>query len=168
MNSLQICRRVFSTLLSAAAITVFSGGLAVAQQQASAVPTNAHAKSYGAGWDCDRGYQVSKGACVAMKIPAHAFLTPSGDRWRCGRGYRQTAKACIAVKVPKNTYLVEAAFWWTVPMAMDGNASGDTARSVIGARRSRFPQTPMLVILVACRGGSAVGDIARSEMPAWS
>jgi len=46
-------------------------GLVLAQSQkvAAAVPANAHAKSFGSGWECKQGFRESDGACNAVLCP---------------------------------------------------------------------------------------------------
>ncbi|NKB60262.1 MAG: hypothetical protein GKS00_28480 [Alphaproteobacteria bacterium] len=81
--------------------------VAYAQASSVRVPENAHAKGYGSGWECDRGYRESAGTCLAIKIPENAFSTNSsyGTGWECSWGYRQADDRCAAIMIPKNAYL---------------------------------------------------------------
>ncbi len=89
-------------------------GLVFAQGGTGDMPENAHAKSYGSGWRCDKGYRAVDEACVAIKVPANAYLanTSYGRGWECGRGYREVDEACTAVKVPANAYLGSSGDSW--------------------------------------------------------
>ena len=52
-------------------LSVFSPADAISgEMPENAYPTN---KSYGPGWECERGFRQSNGACVALDVPAHAF-----------------------------------------------------------------------------------------------
>jgi hypothetical protein len=86
-------------------------GVALAQDGGAEIPENAHAKSYGRGWECDHGYRASDEACVAVKGPENGYLTASayGPGWQCDRGYRAVDEACVAIKVPENGYLADSA-----------------------------------------------------------
>jgi hypothetical protein len=68
-----------------------ASGVAPAQGGSAVIPENAHAKSYGSGWECDRGYQLSNGGCEIVQLPANAFSTSAassyGRGWECGHGY---------------------------------------------------------------------------------
>ncbi|MEJ2336304.1 MAG: hypothetical protein P8Y26_11840 [Gemmatimonadales bacterium] len=63
--------------------------LVAAQADATEAPPNSHAKSYGDGWECDRGFRRVNQSCVAVEVPPNAYLDPSGGRWECSRGYRK-------------------------------------------------------------------------------
>ena len=66
--------------------------LALAQDGEAALPANATAKSYGSGWDCDKGYRKNDEACDAVMVPANAYPTKSsyGAGWACQHGYKQS------------------------------------------------------------------------------
>ena len=89
-------------------------GLGFAQNASVEVPANAQAKSYGIGWECDKGYQKVNDGCVAIKIPANAYLThrSHGRGWECNRGYREFGDTCRLVKVPANAYLDSRGDGW--------------------------------------------------------
>jgi hypothetical protein len=89
-------------------------GVAFTQDGAAEIPENAHAKSYGSGWECDQGYRDFNGACEAVQVPANAYSTSLsasyGRGWECDHGYRAADEACVAVKVPENGYLAASAY----------------------------------------------------------
>jgi hypothetical protein len=89
------------------ALLTLAPGMAFAQGLSGDVPANARAKSYGTGWECQRGFRETDGACVAVVVPANGYGTDAtyGRGWECRRGYREVDEACIAVKVPANAYL---------------------------------------------------------------
>ena len=53
--------------------------LGIAQADSVEIPANAHAKNYGDGWVCERGYRKVDKACDPIKVPAKAYLNSSGD-----------------------------------------------------------------------------------------
>ena len=63
--------------------------VATAQADKEEAPANSHAKRYGGGWECDRGYRNVHQSCEAVQVPANAHLDYFGDRWQCNRGYRE-------------------------------------------------------------------------------
>lgn len=71
------------------------------------VPANATAGRYGAGWQCDHGFRLRGGVCVALEIPENAYMTKStsGNGWECRRGYLEEGAACVALELPENAYL---------------------------------------------------------------
>ena len=106
-RAISIHSLIFLALLAATPSVVF------AQSSSVGIPENASAKSYGSGWQCDRGYREADGVCGAIEVPAHAYAfdTSYGRGWECGRGYQEHNETCTAVAVPQNAYL---------------NASGDS------------------------------------------
>ena len=82
-------------------------GLVFAQGSSAEVPDNAHAKSYGNGWECNKGYRDVNAGCAAVKVPANAYPTNHsyGRGWECNRGYLEADETCRFVKVPSNAYL---------------------------------------------------------------
>jgi hypothetical protein len=80
-HAMSIHPLIFLALLVAVPGHVFAQGGSVE------MPENARAKSYGGGWECDRGYREDNGACAAIKVPANAYLNSSGDRWTCDRAH---------------------------------------------------------------------------------
>ena len=75
---------VFTYALVFLAVLVVPAQLALAQGTKGTLPENATAKTYGSGWECDRGYRQSSGSCIAVTLPANAYLTDSsyGSGWR--------------------------------------------------------------------------------------
>ena len=88
------------------ALLASAQGVVSAENDSPELPENARAKSYGSGWECERGYREANGACAAIGVPANAYLTNTsyGSGWECGRGYREDNGACAAVRVPANAY----------------------------------------------------------------
>ena len=90
-------------------LAVFSGPLELASAQDSkgAIPANSTAKSYGSGWECDKGFRMNGGSCIAVTSPKNAYLTNSsyGDGWACRHGYRKKGDTCSPVALPANAYL---------------------------------------------------------------
>ena len=84
-SAISIHSLILLTLLAAV------HGLVFAQSDSVELPGNARAKSYGSGWECERGYREDNGTCAAIGVPANAYLTNSsyGSGWECGRGYRE-------------------------------------------------------------------------------
>jgi hypothetical protein len=55
------------------ALLATAPGVVFAQVASIGMPENSHARSYGSGWECDRGYRAVDEACVAVKVPANAY-----------------------------------------------------------------------------------------------
>ena len=93
-------------------LMVFAGsiGLARAQDVEGTIPANASANTYRTGWQCDRGFRKTDGACVVVTLPESAYLTGSsyGPGWKCKHGYKQNADTCDPVLLPANAYLSAA------------------------------------------------------------
>src|SRR5919106_1674712 len=89
-----------------------ASGVALAQGGSAEIPENAHANSYGSGWQCDYGYRAVDEACVAVQVPENGYLADFayGPGWQCDRGYRAVDEACVAVQVPENGYLADFAY----------------------------------------------------------
>ena len=66
-------------------------GHVFAQGGSVEVPENAHAKRYGNGWECNKGYREVNEGCAAVKVPANAYPTNQsyGRGWECNREYRE-------------------------------------------------------------------------------
>ena len=96
MNKIRRTRAnsIHSLILLVALATV--PDIVFAQGASAGMPKNASAKSYGSGWECNRGYRRADRACAAIIVPSNAYLSPSGDRWECDRGYSKIDEA-IAV-----------------------------------------------------------------------
>jgi hypothetical protein len=101
-------------LFARSALLTIIPSLAFAQGTPGEMPKNAHANSYGSGWECDRGYREISGACTAVKVPANAYATNRsyGRGWECDHGYREVNERCVAVKVPQNGYLDASGDRW--------------------------------------------------------
>ncbi len=95
-RAISIYSLILWALLAAAPGVVFAQAVSVG------MPENAHARSYGTGWECDPGYREAKGACAAVKVPANAYSTSwsYGRGWVCDHGYREVDGTCGAVNVP--------------------------------------------------------------------
>jgi hypothetical protein len=104
----SICLLILSALLVAVPGVVF------AQSVSGVMPANAHARSYGGGWDCDRGYREVEGTCAAVMVPANAYPTNMtyGRGWECVHGYRDVRGVCTAVDLPPNAYLDPSGERW--------------------------------------------------------
>jgi hypothetical protein len=87
---------------------------ASAQQTSAIVPENAHASRSPTGWECDIGYRVSDGACVAIEIPANAFARNAsyGVGWQCEYGFEAVENACVAIEIPENAYFEDSLGRW--------------------------------------------------------
>jgi hypothetical protein len=85
-------KRSLLTLVPLALVLAIAPSVVFAQASRVEMPANAHAKSYGDGWECDRGFRNVAQACVAVKLPANAHTDTSGDGWECRRGYRRVDK----------------------------------------------------------------------------
>ena len=75
---------------------------------APAARQNAHAEhwTFGAGWECYKGYQTGDGgACAKIIVPKGGYPSPSGDGWRCLRGYIRVDDICLEVVVPENKFV---------------------------------------------------------------
>jgi hypothetical protein len=90
-------------------LMVFAGSIELAKAQGgeNTIPANAIAKTYGDGWECDRGYRETDGACAVVTLPENAYLTDSsyGSGWKCDYGYKQNSDVCDLVALPANAYL---------------------------------------------------------------
>lgn len=100
--------------LLATLVTAISSGVVSGQSDSSLIPENAHAETYGSGWECDRGYAETDGACTPIQVPANAYLTNSsyGRGWDCKRGFRENRSTCIPFEVPANAYLNASGNGW--------------------------------------------------------
>jgi hypothetical protein len=96
------------------ALLATAPGVVFAQVASIGMPENSHARSYGGGWECDRGYQAVDEACVAVKVPANAYPTNMsyGRGWECDHGFREVSGICTAVEVPSNAYLDPSGDRW--------------------------------------------------------
>ncbi|HTE42571.1 MAG TPA: hypothetical protein VK629_17255, partial [Steroidobacteraceae bacterium] len=68
--------RFFSALAATLCLLVGASGRSLAQDTtAVTVPDNSRARSYGGGWECNRGYRRADESCKAVQIPANAYAT---------------------------------------------------------------------------------------------
>ncbi len=87
----------------------------LSQSGAASVPENAHAKSYGEGWDCDLSFRLEGDQCVAIAIPQNAYPTnrPYGVGWECHHGFQEmNGDTCAEVPVPPGGYLDASGEQW--------------------------------------------------------
>ncbi len=91
--------------VSVLVILAWIGVSASASPPSVGAPPNAHAKSYGGGWECDPGYRKVEDGCVAFTLPANARLDSRGSGWECNRGYRNVDGSCAFIDVPANAFL---------------------------------------------------------------
>ena len=106
---MTIFERPVSRFCNAIFILLVTGSIsAPASAQTSSIPDNAHAKSYGSGWECNLGFRAKDDTCSAVIVPDNAHPTdqPFGKGWECLHGYKEVDETnCIEVKLPKNAYL---------------------------------------------------------------
>lgn len=94
-------------LLTIACLLTFSS-LSYAQSTIASIPENAHAKSYGDGWECDPSFRAEGDKCTAVLVPENAYLTNRnyGAGWQCHHGFKEVGGAsCLEVMVPAGGYL---------------------------------------------------------------
>ena len=67
------------------ALLALGPGAAFAAGASAGMPRNAHAKSYGPGWECNMGYREVDKACAAVKVPANGYVVDAtfGRGWQC-------------------------------------------------------------------------------------
>lgn len=84
--------------------------------QDAPMPANATARSYGEGWECDRGYRRDADACLAVIVPENAYATNRtyGKGWECLHGFQEVDDAaCFEVVVPEGGYLDPSGQKWS-------------------------------------------------------
>ena len=90
-------------------LMVFAGsiGLAKAQGVEVTIPANAIAKTYGRGWECEKGFRRIDDNCAVVILPDNAYLTDAtyGSGWKCSYGYKKNSDMCDQVALPANAYL---------------------------------------------------------------
>ena len=100
-------------------LIVLLAGLAMpslAQDGTGPAPENAQDRCHGSGWDCDLGYRIADGTCVALDMPSNACPTGRsyGMGWACRHGCREMRGAtCEAVAIPANAFLDASGLSWT-------------------------------------------------------
>ena len=85
------------------------------QSGTGSIPGNAHAKSYGGGWECDLSYRLAGDQCVAVIVPQNAFPTNQtyGAGWECHHGFQEVnGGTCVEVAVPSGGYLDASGQQW--------------------------------------------------------
>jgi hypothetical protein len=110
-NRLHVSAKHLSSIVCLA--TVFFGVVPItahAQSPNSTIPDNARARSYGSGWECNRGFRETAERCVTVDVPANAYLSPEGTSWTCDRGFRAEGAKCVSVQVPAHGYAVDARY----------------------------------------------------------
>ena len=114
MSRMRRPRNIFIHSLFFLTLLAVAPCLVLAEDGSVEIPKNARAKSFGSGWECNRGYREVNGACAAVKVPANAFPTNAsyGHGWQCSRGYRQADESCAAIKIPPNAYLDASGDRW--------------------------------------------------------
>jgi len=155
-------------------LIVLPAGLAMpslAQDGTGPAPENAQDRRHGGGCDCDPGYRIADGTCVALDMPANAYPTgrSSGTGRACLHGYREVRGAtCEPVAIPANAFLHASDLIWncergyrkqadacavidvpetrispTAGSERDGNAAAATLPRPVPAFPSSFPKTRM-------------------------
>lgn len=102
------------------------------QAQVAPMPANAQPKSYGEGWECQRGYRQDGAECSAIIIPQNAYATNRtyGSGWECSHGFRQADTAtCVAVQVPDGGYLDPSGESWSCLRGYQ--KTGDYCREIV-------------------------------------
>lgn len=87
----------------------------VAQDGTRPIPANAQPKSYGEGWECDRGYRRDGDKCLSVIVPENAYATNRtyGAGWECLHGFQEVDDAaCLEVVVPEGGYLDPSGQRW--------------------------------------------------------
>ena len=77
MSARKSCGGAVACILITLMVVTGPVGLASAQDVEGTSPANASKKTYGRGWDCDRGFRAVDGKCAAVKVPDDAHLTGS-------------------------------------------------------------------------------------------
>lgn len=140
-----------------------SSGAAFSQTAERPMPTKAHAKPYGTGWQCDFGHLERNGSCVPIQTPANAHLTELsfGRGWECDRGYRVSGDLCTKVEVPANAYLTDS------PNGTRGWACNRGYRPIDEmCSPIMVPENGYMADTAYGLGWSAIADSARRAKPA--
>ena len=94
---------------------LFSPTTSYSQPDDEKIPSNAHARSYGSGWECDPSFRRDRNGCTAVIVPENAYPTGRsyGSGWDCLHGYQDNGgKTCIEVTVPDGAYLDPSGERW--------------------------------------------------------
>lgn len=105
---------LFAFALAAMSASALFVGTALGQGAAGPLPDNAHAETYGNGWECNHGFSETDGTCAPIQLPANAYLTSLsyGRGWDCKRGFREIRRTCDAFEIPANAFLNAAGNGW--------------------------------------------------------
>ncbi|WP_444455265.1 hypothetical protein ACTTAI_08295 [Rhodobacter capsulatus] len=104
--------------LAAAVLAIGTASMAApvcAQDGTGTPPEHAQKSSYGSGWDCEIGYRLQEGACLAIPLPDHAYATGRsyGTGWACLRGFEEVARArCEPIAIPEHAFLQSSGYGW--------------------------------------------------------
>ena len=188
MSRMRRHRTLLSHPLILLALQSTASAVALAQGDSAEIPENAHANSYGSGWQCDYGYRAVDEvgwryfggfcvrlagsaiadigvdeACVAVKVPENSYLAnfAFGPGWQCDRGYRAVDEACVAIRVPENGYSTNSAYGSGWQCDRGYRAVDELAWP------SRCRRTAIWRTLRTDLAGSAIADIERSMRLAW-
>ncbi len=132
MTGIRVAPRVWMPLLAILLTLVMLPAMSLAQSGSDGIPANAHAKSYGSGWDCDRSFRARGNECVAVDVPANAYPTHRsyGVGWACAHGFIEIDQSsCVRVAVPDGGYLTASGEGWK---CLRGHAKVDeTCRKIV-------------------------------------
>ncbi len=78
------------------------------------MPANAQPKSYGEGWEFDRGYRRDGDACLAIIVPENAYFDDAsyGPGWKCNRGFAESDVGCTEIDLLANAHLDRSGNRW--------------------------------------------------------
>ncbi|WP_299961063.1 hypothetical protein [uncultured Roseobacter sp.] len=102
-------------LLALAFVTLIAiGSPSFAQSQSAPMPVNAQPKSYGDGWECDRGYTRDGDACLAIIVSENAYFDDAsyGPGWSCNRGFAESDDGRQEIDLPDNAHLDRSGNRW--------------------------------------------------------
>lgn len=107
---------VLALLVLAIMSLLILGTPSLAQTEIAPIPENAHAKSFGDGWECDPSFRVVDDRCAAIVVPDNAYPTNRtyGTGWNCLHGFNESgdAASCIEIVVPAGGYLDQSGRKW--------------------------------------------------------
>ena len=82
------------------ALLAGSSSPVLAQVRSGDMPESASPNGYladgscGPGWTCNRGYDATDEACIALQVPENANLDYSGNDWECNQPCLKRASGC--------------------------------------------------------------------------
>lgn len=132
---------------------------AFAQDATAPMPAHAQPKSYGEGWDCDRGYRREADKCLAVIVPENAFATNRtyGAGWECLHGFRQVDDAvCLKVVVPDGGYLDPSGKSWSCHRGY--MEADDLCEKVVLPPNAYFSQNVYRSVWLCDRGYKVEGE----------